>query len=92
MIDLNYVSCDNKSSFMVFTVFERKAGNKTKAALQAAHDEEAQMISRLMMILSFAVLFAVVAGVAVLAAWDFPVEQKQVEITLDVEKLLTKAP
>lgn len=50
------------------------------------------MISRLVMILSFAVLFAVVAGVAVLAAWDFPVEQKQVEITLDVEKLLTKAP
>lgn len=50
------------------------------------------MISRLVVILSLVVLFVIGAGVAVLAAWDMPVAQKQVEKPLDIDKLLTTAP
>lgn len=49
-------------------------------------------MSKLILIPLFVALLSVIAGFIVLATWDMPVEQQQVEKVLDTEKLLTRAP
>jgi hypothetical protein len=53
--------------------------------------KEFSMLSRLLLSLVFLAFIAAIGGFAVLAAWDVPVRQTQIEKTLDNSLFLQKS-